>query len=260
MLGRLLVNVVLLACAVALGLWIYQHNRDGDDGRLTRLDGEAVQRIVIEGGQQRMVFARAGTGWRMLVPRELPASRHHVDMLLRFLQAPVHGRYDTSEVDLAAAGLTPPKVTLRYDERAFAFGALDPLGQRRYLVDGDRVLLVSEGISAILLSPWWNFIDRRLLPAGEPKRLVFADGRELALDRDPSLQARWQHAAASIVRPLRPGVAGEEVVLELDSGERIVWQWVAGEQPKLLRPDLGLAYQISSDQRAALFPDETLKP
>jgi hypothetical protein len=252
--GRLVVNVVLLAVAVALGVWIYRDVRGSDAELLSTLDPDAVQRIDVERrGEQTLAFTRSDAGWRMLSPGNLPASNYHIDLLLRLLRRPVDARYSRGEIDLAGAGLAQPAQVVSFDGRRYAFGGLDPIGQRRYLLHEENVLLVREGVSAILASPWWNFVDRRLLVAGEPKSVQFADGRSVALDEDTAQRAHWQHSSASIVRPIPPGLQGEPLVLELESGERIRWQWIDGEQPRLLRPDLGLAYEVSAEQLDALL-------
>lgn len=249
MAARLLVNAVLLGCAAALGVWLYGSLQERGGDRLSALDAAAVQRIDIERrGEQVVVLTKSSAGWRIRAPHDLPASEHHIDLLLRFLSLAVEARYPRREVDLAGAGLAEPTFAVRFDDQRYAFGGLDPLGRRRYLLHVQEVLLVREGVSALLASPWWNFIDRRLLPDGQPASLQFPDGRRVVLDREPALRADWQHASASIVRPLRTGMRGRALVLELRSGERIHWQWIDGEQPLLLRPDLGLAYQVSAEQ------------
>lgn len=254
--GRLLLNVLLLACAALLGGWIYHRSgSEAADHRLAAIDVQAVQRIeIVRADAEPLVLVRTGAGWQLAKPRALPASGYHLDLLFRFLESPVAARYPSAEVDLAAAGLKTPRLVLRIDGQSYAFGGLDPLEQRRYLQHGNEVLLVREGVSAILASPWWNFIDRRLLPAGEPAVLHRADGREHVLDQ--ALQALWQQASASIVRPMTAGVAGEPLTLELRSGERIDWQWLGGEQPRLLRPELGLEYQLPPGLLEALLGRE----
>lgn len=258
--GRLLLNVLLLVCAATLGGWIYQRgSSDAAHQRLAAIDPLTVRRIEVTraDAEQLVLVRRSADDWQLLKPQVLPASGYHLDLLLAFLQAPVAARYPSTEVDLAAAGLAQPRLVLRVDSQDFAFGSLDPLQQRRYLRHGDEVLLVREGVSAILASPWWNFIDRRLLPAGEPRALHFADGHVRVLD--PPLQRLWQQASASIVRPLAAGVAGEALALELRSGERIDWQWLGGGQPRLLRPELGLEYQLPPGLLEALLGREPEK-
>lgn len=244
---RLLLNVLLLTGVAALAFWLWRDTPPV--APVSELAPAAVQRIAVERrGERSLELVRADSGWRLQVPRELPASQQHLELLLGFLQLPVTARYPSAEVDLAGAGLIAPLLTVSFNESRYVFGGLDPLGQQRYLLHEDEVLLVREGVSALLISPWWNFIDRRLLPEGEPRRLHFSDGETHTLTPDEPRTARWQHGAAAIVRPWLNEVRGEVFELELVSGQRLPWQWLDGEQPGLLRPDLGLVYQLSAEQ------------
>lgn len=252
--GRLLLNGLLLLAVGLLAAWIYRGMQETAESSVNRLDTAAVERIEVQRRDgARLVFNRTGNGWRMREPRELPASEHHIGMLLRFLQLPVTTRYPVSEIDLASTGLAKPLLVLRFDGQRYQFGGQDPLSLRRYLLHEGEVLLVQEGVSAISLSPWWNFIDRKLLSDGEPISLTFADGRPFQPDDLGAWQRQWQQGQAAIVVPQTPGSKGEAFELELASGERVAWQWLEGEQPTLLRPDLGLAYQISQDLLSALL-------
>lgn len=250
--GRWLLNLLMLALVGGLGWLVYQET--APDANANRLAGEAVRSIVLERiDDQDIVLARAESGWRLRTPRDLPASEFHVDLVQRFLASTAASRYGSGEIDLAAAGLTAPKLVLVADDARFAFGGLDPLGNRRYLLHEHQVLLVQEGVSAILRAPWWNFIDRRLLPPqAQVAGLEFADGRVVSDEQAPLLKL-WTEASASVVKPMRPGVSGEELVVVLASGERQRWQWLVDEQPRLLRPELGLAYYLEPELLAALL-------
>jgi hypothetical protein len=252
--ARLLLNLALLLALLLLTAWLWQERQPRQPARLANLPPAAVQRLWVERRQgPTLEFVRHATGWQMRQPRQLPASEQHVQMLLGFLQLPVQARYPETEVDLAALGLQQPSMSLQAEQLRFQFGALEPLHGRRYLRHGGEVLLVQEGVSALLASPWWNFIDRRLLPAGVPQRLHFADGVEFAPPAPATWAAHWRQETVSIVRPAAAVEAGELFELELDSGERIPWRWRDGEQPVLFRPDLGLQYQVSAEQLNALL-------
>lgn len=252
--SRLLLNGALLLALALLALWQWQARQPSPSARLSVLAPEAVQRLMIERrAAPDLEFMRQPNGWQMLKPQQLPASEHHVQMLLRFLQSPVQARYAQTEVDLAAVGLQQPSLSLQADQLRYQFGALEPLQGRRYLLHAGEVLLVQEGISAVLVSPWWNFIDRQLLPQGVPQKLHFADGTEYIPSTPATWAAHWQQELASIVQPLQEAEAGEPFELELQSGERIAWHWRGGEQPLLIRPDLELQYQVSADQLQALL-------
>jgi hypothetical protein len=248
--ARWLLNLLMLVLVAGLGWLVYRETAPGADPN--QLATEAAHSIVLERvDDQDIVLEQGEHGWRLRTPRDLPASAFHVDLVQRFLTSAVTARYAATEVDLAAAGLTAPKLVLVADGERFAFGGLDPLGKRRYLLHEGQVLLLQEGVSAILRSPWWNLIDRRLLPPdAQVVALEFADGRTIG---DRQALRHWAGTSASVVKPMRPGVSGEEIVVVLASGERQRWQWLADEQPRLLRPELGLAYYLEPEVLTALL-------
>lgn len=252
--ARIVLNAVLLVAVALVGGWLWQDRQPKPPTRLAERAPESVQRLLVErSGAPDLEFYRQPEGWRLLKPEPLPASEYHVQQLLRFLQLPVLARYPQAEVDLATVGLQPPLLTLQAEELRYQFGALEPLQGRRYLLHGEDVLLVQEGVSALLSSPWWNFIDRRLLPEGVPQKLHFADGTDYSPPAPATWAAQWQQGMASIVQPLQEATVGEPFELELQSGERLAWRWRGGDQPLLVRPDLGVQYQVSAEQLQALL-------
>lgn len=253
--ARALVNLLLLVIAAGLGWLVYQEARPGGGAaRLSSVDAAEVRRIVLElPGKADVALERQPRGWALVAPRALPASEFHVEALLRLLALPVEARYPVGNLDLAATGLDQPKLVMRFDDEAFVFGGQEPLGNRRYIRRGEEVLLVTDGVSALALSPWWNLIDRRLLPPGaEVTAVERADGKLLSAKDYPIMAARWQEASASVVKPLKEGLRGQDLYVRIASGERLRWQVVADEQPRLLRPDLGLAYHLSPEALAVL--------
>lgn len=254
--ARALLNLALLLAALLLGWWVYREVRsDGAENRVSTRDRATVRSIVVErGGEAVLELERGADGrWRLLRPRPLPASEPHVDMLLRFLALPAERLPNGERLDRAVLGLAAPKTVLRFDDERFAFGDLESISGRRYVLRGDQVLLLAEGVSALAAGPWWNFIDRRLLaPGAQVAAVETADGRRYLAEHHRVLAARWEEASASVVKPLRPGVTGADLYVVLESGERLHWQVVEGDQPRLLRPDLGLAYHVSADTLAVL--------
>lgn len=249
-------NLGLLALAAVLGWLVYQSLRpESGPKRLHPAAPEAVQTLLLDRpGDQDLSLRRDGAGWRLESPRPLPASELHVNMLLRFLTAPVEARYPVAAIDTAALGLDGPRPALVADGRRYQFGALEPLGQRRYLRVDDEVLLVADAVTPLVNSPWWNFIDRRLLPAGARVQAVkLSDGRRLTPASHPAVIRRWQAASASLVRPAQRRAGGTPLVVELEGGERLDYRLLTTDEPRLVRADLGLAYLVSPELLRALL-------
>jgi len=136
--------------------------------RLSDLDPDTVQRIEIERGEERIVLMRRGEVWWLLEPQELPGHAPQIEPLLRLPASAWSVRYAPAEVDLAAAGLQPPRRVLSFDGQRFALGGLEALGSRRYLRHGEWVYLIEDRVSALAAAPWWGFVHPDLRPDVEP--------------------------------------------------------------------------------------------
>jgi len=258
---RVWLNLGLLALLLVLGTLIWRDvtTPAGDTGwPVIRRDG--VEYILVESpGGDSLRLMRGAEGWRMLTPRDLPASQMHVDMILELLDIPAQARYELTELNLAAVGLAEPRLRLRLDDRELAFGATEALDQLRYVRHEGDVFLVYDTVSPLLLGPWWNFVDRALLatvPAVEaiewPARGSALDGRETE-----HLLAQWARLSASIVKPMAPGErdAGEPLIMHTANGERIPWRVIRDNAPRLVRPDLELTYHLDRRDVPVVFAE-----
>lgn len=152
---RVLLNLALLALLLVLAaLMLWQPAPP----RLSALDPDTVRRVAIESDGERIVLARRADGWWLLEPRELPGHADQIEPLLRLPALSWSARYDAADVDLAAAGLAPPRRVLSFDGVRFELGAIEPLGTRRYLRHDGAVYLVNERVSALAAAPWWGFV------------------------------------------------------------------------------------------------------
>lgn len=247
---RLLLNLVLLATLGVLVLLIWHELvPPPDHGRVGTRTAAEIDRIVVERADGEMLrLSRSWDRWQLHEPRMLPASLQHVEMVLALLDARSEVRYPASSLDLAVLGLSEPRLRVSLGDQVFVFGGIEPLSQRRYVLYRNEVFLILDTVSPLLLGPWWNFIDRSLL--GREEEIVaveLSDGRLLVGADARALVERWRATSASIVRPVEraEGAAEPLVEMRLASGEAVRWYLAAdGDQPRLVRPDLQLAYHI----------------
>lgn len=249
---RVLLNLVLLVTVAALGAWIWHSSQGG--GTIAAQPIEQIRRVAIEPvGGERLVLSREGENWRLEEPLPVLASDFHVERVLDFLALEPDTRYNIDELDLDAVGLREPWLRLRFDGEVLEFGRREPLRQRRYLRRGEEVMLVLEGASTMLAAPWWNFIDRRLLPPNAGlQSLHWRDGRS---SDNPQQMQLWREAVASIVKP-ESIAATADFHLRLASGERLPFAILPGKPARLLRTDLGLAYELDAELLNALTQAE----
>lgn len=259
---RVGLNLGLLVLLLALAAVVWRDlNAPVGGGGWPLADAASVEYIVAENANgDSLRLMRGEMGWRMLTPRNLPASRMHVDMILDLLDTPPQARYPLASLDIAAVGLAEPRLSLRLNDRELAFGGIEPLDQLRYLRHEDDVFLVYDTVSPLLLGPWWNFVDRNLL-AAVPAPVEAIEWPERGTVLDPAqterLLAAWTETLASIVKPMEPGERdyGEPLVMLTETGERIPWRVIRDQAPRLVRPDLELTYHLDRRDVSALFGD-----
>lgn len=248
---RLLLNLLLLLLLGA-GLWLALGG-DPKTAAATPLGTAAkdVRELRVVGPERALHLRRDERGdWRLLGPRALDASDRQVQTVLRFLDAPGQV-YARGELDPAAVGLDAPRLRLVVDGRLLEFGDTEAISGRRYVADSERVYLVLDGAAPMLLAPWWNFIDRRLLEPDAQLAAVSVDGRPLAA----TVLALWQQLLAAKVTPApAEAAAGPNVELLLASGERRRLRLRRAAPSGLVDPQRDLLYHLDSGRLDRLVP------
>lgn len=189
--SRILLNLALLALVAALGAYLVHdlgRAPEGEPRRLTDLDPGAVTRIAVSpAGGPGFELARAGSDWRLVAPRELPADAVRVQALLGVLAAESRAGFRAAGNDLARFGLAPPLVRLEVDGRALAFGGTEAIDGHRYVLHDGEVHLVADAQYHHLSARAENFVHPAPLgPGADPVELRLAG---LTMRR---IEGRWQ--------------------------------------------------------------------
>ena len=235
---------------------------------------DEVQAIRIENRRGSLRLERAGEHWVIAGTPPLPAAKGRVERLLSLARARIERDYPADRAAPEALGLKPPAATVVWEPAGFRvrIGGTDPVEGLRYVELGDRIALVPAYVTEAALGRPEDFVSRRLLPAGaEPVEirtpqvhLLRSEGRwrvegdnEVSQDRIQSLLDEWRHARAIAVERLADGKTPEglpEWQVRLADGRtlRFLLEDREGQPTRLLRPDLGLAYEISSRLQKAL--------
>lgn len=256
---RVLLNLALMLLLLLLGAMIWLELRpDVEPNRIAAVPQVGISRIVVERGGEMMRLVRQHKEWRLEEPRALPASELHVSSVLQLLQAQSRASYPAETVDLAQLGLSEPKLRVTLDDEVFVFGGTEPLKQLRYVLHDGKVHLIRDTLSALLLGPWYNFIDRDILGlTDEVVAFELADGTLLVGDEAVALLERWHQASASIVSPMQEADAarGRTLRMRLAGGDFIEWRLIEDDEPRLVRPDLQLTYHVAPELLARLSGD-----
>lgn len=265
--------VVIVAILVALVYFKPGHKTPAPAPVLTRLQAKDVHEIKIAQPDTATVeLVRENNGaWRMTTPSKLPADEFLVQSLLDSLPAEIKSSFSAAPAKLAQYGLDPARVRLWINGTEFDFGDTEPLHNYRYVLSGGQVHVVSGMLFYRLAHrPYW-WVSKRLLPehaeitalqlpdatlmlAGDKWELAPADSA-VSADKIQTLVDNWQDAQAMGVEKVQTGKPAGEVAVELAGGKSAL-RFAILQDPNffvLARPDLGIAYQFPSDQRAALL-------
>ena len=263
--ARWILNLGLLLVLAGLGAGIWWTR--AERARVSPFAGvsaDQVNRIVANSARgPSLVLERQGGGWRIAQPMRAPASPLYVDQLLRLLTGPAYRHFTGNRPDPESSGLASPKLRIRFAGRTLAVGRIEPLSRRRYVALGDQIYLVTDGVTPVVRSGWWNFIDRRLL-AGETASLAAITVGDARVVREPGagwrkeagqlpepagdFARRWQQAAATLVKPWEGATPdGTAVTLTLSDGGRRNLLAVSEPHDRLLiDTDRGLAYSFGN--------------
>lgn len=266
-------NLVLLFLVVSLAMLVYLE--PGKESQqtilLTSLDAEAVQQISVERAEDSVVLQKQSGRWLLQTPVVVPAKLLYVQQLLEILSQQSVQQYPAEGLDLGKYGLQPPQAKLVVDELELAFGRINPLNSRLYVMVDNVIHMVAANDISLLSEPWHGYVSSALFGAGDKLQSLQLPGLgrldrsdkgwlfdgAIVPDSADQLQAfvdAWTHAQALQVRSMSDTVAPENVVVSLVSGAQISFGLQATEEGLILqRHELGLEYVFDAVQKKRLL-------
>ncbi len=269
----LLLAVAILATVTYLEPWLHKEDEAGQ-APLSAASAERASKLVIEprDGEVVTLVRRDGRWWVERPDAAVAASPFQIDRLFRLLEAPRLRELEAAPERLAEYELDPPLVAVTVDGERFAFGGLSPVGFHRYVLAGERVVLIEGGDPPSRRATWVDFVDRQLLPGeAPPVALSLPEVGTLRLEEGrwrlegsetlPDEQAvadlidGWRGAQAIEVEALEEaGEGGETIVIERRGGETVRFVLRReGDELLLDRPEWGVRYRIGADQARTLL-------
>lgn len=274
---RHIINLVLLFLigAVAALVWMRQEEPEPPAEPLITKATETIDRVGfrIPGGASVMA-TRTDGGWRLIEPVSAPADTGVINSLLTTARAPVSDRIPAAEVELSQMGFDNPERFLIFDDQEIAFGAINPVTKKRYVLKGESVLQISDPAGAssyfdhaklvhkdivppartltgIALSQWkltregdaWTVTSRR-----DDARRVSAERAQAAGDAWADARAMWTATPMNASNE-----ASESVVLEFADGERVNLRAIRGQQLLLQRDDFRVQYHVAKNLAGLLL-------
>ncbi len=152
---RLLLNLVLFAVVGALIAFVVL--RKGDTGELYKtlyddsIGNDAKELIVHSKGNPDVVIQRDDKTWKVIKPTEFIADKEKVRQLFTLLSENAESNYDTKDKDLASYGLDKDDLSISFNGVKMIFGKFNEVTNQRYILKGDRMYLVSETVSGLMM-------------------------------------------------------------------------------------------------------------
>lgn len=270
---RWLINFLLI---ILIGLLVYIGTRYGVEtgyqpkNTITKLKPPDIERIAIQIDDDAFTLTRRATQWHIESPIEWPANNITLQRVLGITLSEAKSSLSVDEIDLATLGLEFPTAILTLNDTRFAFGATSNIGNRRYVMTGSTIYLMSDIHLHFFNQGLPALIDRRLVPrslALQNLRLGKLnlsktsngswqnDGEAISPDQLDSLIANWQTLEASSIKPYRKsGLSEGKITAGLEDGSKLEFLLMAiSPEIVIARPDLGLQYHFSESQYYGLL-------
>ncbi len=269
---RTLVNIFLLLFVAGLALLVYHLSNDGNSAqRLTSLQRDAIDSIVIPRDKGDIVLEKNRKEWRMLSPYPLRAHAFRIERLLDLAVSETEKSYRMDKRHAEQYGLNENSTRIRFNRTLLHFGFTNPINGKRYVRVDDRLLLVDDQLFPLLNSQPSSFVDLALLGEQQTLREIRLPGLVLSKDTrgrwqtDPPgrgdadsirlLIENWQSAQAFGVHAYMQRKQLGDIELHLSDGTlmRLV---ISDRAPWLIlgNPELGVEYHFDKS-----FDDTLLK-
>jgi len=277
---RWLINYVLILLIV---VFTYIGNRYNvqpgyqPENRISRLKSQDIKQVRIQTADSSIQLNKVGTSWQIESPILWHANNIAVERIVGMVNAETDSRLPASEIDLSTLGLKFPKAILKLNETEFLFGATNNIGERRYIMSGNTVFLLTDKYLPFLTQGISGLVDRRLLPRSLPLQTLKLSTTTLNKTANSNWQSssetiteaqasqiinQWQTLEATQISDYQSGQTPmQKVTAGLDNGGQIEF-YVLSITPKIViaRPDLGLQYQFNKNHYYGLLAapkDET---
>lgn len=273
--NRNTLNLVLavLVAGLAGGAWYAQKQKNAPKPTLTALAAEGLSSASVAWPDAPEIkLVKAGGEWRLTAPVAARVDRFEALNFGNLATSEVKETLTPDDLDLKQIGLDPPERVITLNDQRIEFGNLDPIGSRRYVKLGEKVMLIDDPVSAAFDREYHDLVAKDLfLPGDEIVGLELpglslaknAEGAWTATPATPeatpeainTLVGNWKAATAMWNESAGEPVQGERLRVLLKGGEAREFT-VAATDPQfsLYSPTLKLRFQLS---RA--LADELLK-
>lgn len=151
---RLILNLVLVLLLATLVLFVVYYKGANDNNTLydEAIGEEATEVIIHSEGHENIVIQNKDGVWMVTKPEEFVADQDKMRHLFTLLSEDAKTNYDVRGKDLASYGLDQNRLSVSFNGIRMIFGDLNAISQKRYILKGDKIYLISETVFGLLQS------------------------------------------------------------------------------------------------------------
>ena len=280
---RLGLNAILLVILSVLVFVVISEPGKQNEAPRPKISAIAPQsvntiRITRPSGENVELHKEAGH-WLLKQPFSVRANEPRIHSVLDFLAGESQDAFPAKDHDLKRFGLAEPVLRLQFDDSLFAFGDVNPLSGRRYVLHDDTIYLTADTIYPTLTGAAEDLASPRLLEEGiEPVKLVLPEyvlsrgakgvwkisppDPRISSDAVKKLVGEWRYAQAPTVRRKQERAPQGSIRIEFQTGPPVQFEILA-KNPELIlaRSDLNLEYSMPTEAGQRLLePQKGIKP
>lgn len=281
MLKKNLLNLFLFVFVIALSYLVIDSEPENNLlDRLSTINPDTINTIDIQHNahhsQLNKQTGNSKQAWIFTSPINIDANPFRISSLLKILNAPIHAKYKTSELNLEKIGLSKPATQIKFDSQLIQFGAINPLNDLRFILYNDYVYLIEDVYSPLIRSSFTTLVALELLPEDSHLRKLALLTQTIEKDSSGNWKSqtplpadtivetvnKWKHHQAFAVHEYLARPALGEVSIFLENKNEPITFKVTDTDPWLIlaRPELNIEYHLDLDVYNSLLnplaPDE----
>jgi hypothetical protein len=263
--------IVLIAVLTYVGLGFDEGSDDERGPGISDLRPADITRVGIQTGDVQLELRRDADGWRIESPIDWPAYDANVERLLSIVNVNTSPLGDAAELELDTLGLDPPSTSLRFNDTRLLFGAINNIGQRRYLLIDSTLYLIPDFHLAFVAQGLPGMVDRRMLPKRDPVARLQLPEFEITRDEDDRFRSshtpeftqaqlrqlidNWQGLQASRVKRFDNGADALLTIEARLAGGRVINFLLLSVTPEIViaNPQIGLQYHFRANYHNQLI-------
>jgi len=266
-----LLNLLLFVVVISLASLIYfSEVPDTRLQLLTDISPDDIRSIKIQHNKNTTTINKLNeTQWQVTQPVSIAANNFRISSILKLLQAPVHKRYDLTEIDPGKIGLENPSTSIQFDDTSIAFGLINTATNLRYIRSENSIYTIEDVYYPLLSSNFSSLVSLNLLPVNSTiEKLILLDqtiakdekglwrsNREIDTDSIIKTIDYWQHRQAFGIHKYLPRNELSEVFIHIKNQAEPIRYIVTDTDPWLIlaRPELELEYHLDIEAYEQLF-------